>query len=432
METLRFLFTTSFYPPYHLGGDANHVKYLASELASRGHEVHVLHSLDAYRVKRRGNPKPLHTDGVITHPIETHLSFSAYAAYLVGGSPPVERRFSALVNEINPDVVHHHNISLLGYNILAKRSNYLNLYTAHDYWLICPQNNLLHRGTRICQGENCMLCPIWFRRPPQLWRYTNAFKRAVQSIDILVAVSDYQKKRISKSLGIESVALPNFVPKPPGKIGTSAFSNFFLFGGLLEGYRGILDLIEVYVKMQEETKANLVIMGNGSLKEKLRAIVKANELEGRVSLLGWVSDDFRYRLLRDANALIISSIWPETSSLIAMESMSVGTPVIASNQGALPEIVGKLDNRLIYNSPDELRQIVLAFDKRAYSRKSTKTVYEKFFSPAVYLERYLTLIESERDRRTVCMGIPTGQKWPLRSPIGLKEGRGWRVSTKNR
>ena len=53
METLKILFPTSFYPPYHLGGDATHVKYLAEELAKKGHEVHVLYSLDAYQIKRK-------------------------------------------------------------------------------------------------------------------------------------------------------------------------------------------------------------------------------------------------------------------------------------------------------------------------------------------------------------------------------------------
>ena len=39
METLKFVMTAAFYPPYHLGGDANHVRYLAEALAAQGHEV---------------------------------------------------------------------------------------------------------------------------------------------------------------------------------------------------------------------------------------------------------------------------------------------------------------------------------------------------------------------------------------------------------
>ena len=41
METERIVMTSTFYPPYHLGGDAMHVKYLADELTRLGHEVHV-------------------------------------------------------------------------------------------------------------------------------------------------------------------------------------------------------------------------------------------------------------------------------------------------------------------------------------------------------------------------------------------------------
>jgi hypothetical protein len=43
MESLRFLLTSSFYPPYHIGGADIHVCYPAQELVKRGHEVHVMH-----------------------------------------------------------------------------------------------------------------------------------------------------------------------------------------------------------------------------------------------------------------------------------------------------------------------------------------------------------------------------------------------------
>ena len=71
METLRFLLVSTFYPPYHLGGDAVHVQYLAEALAAQGHEVHIEHSPAAYRVKRRGT-RPVIAgphDRVHVHPL---------------------------------------------------------------------------------------------------------------------------------------------------------------------------------------------------------------------------------------------------------------------------------------------------------------------------------------------------------------------------
>ena len=51
METFTFLMTSTFYPAYGIGGDALHVKWLSEQLGRAGHEVHVLYSEDAHRIK---------------------------------------------------------------------------------------------------------------------------------------------------------------------------------------------------------------------------------------------------------------------------------------------------------------------------------------------------------------------------------------------
>jgi glycosyltransferase involved in cell wall biosynthesis len=48
---LRFCMITSFYPPYNYGGDGIYVHGLSNALAERGHQVHVIHCLDAYRTR---------------------------------------------------------------------------------------------------------------------------------------------------------------------------------------------------------------------------------------------------------------------------------------------------------------------------------------------------------------------------------------------
>lgn len=401
METLKFLFTTTFYPPYHIGGDAVHVKYLAEELARRGHEVHVLHSLDAYRIKRKNLPKKVETDGVYTHVIDTRFSLSPYAVYLLGDSSVILRKFQELIREIKPDIVHHHNISLLGYSLLKKQGNYLNLYTAHDYWLICQQNNLMRTRTEICDGNGfCALCALRRRRPPQLWRYSKGFKTAVNDVDLLISPSNYLREKILKSFNVKAVTIPNFAPEPPRDIKPSGFSNFFLYAGVLEEYKGVLNLIKAYEDISEEVEAKLIIVGDGSLKTKIEEDVKKNEMKDKILVLGFVNRNKLYSLLKDANALIIPSIWPENNPLIAVEALSVGTPIIASNKGGLPEIVGEIDKNLIYRFLDELKNVLLNFNKNKYPRCKIKAIYEKHYSPQSYIERYFSLIPYQTSRLT--------------------------------
>ena len=54
---------------------------------------------------------------------------------------------------------------------------------------------------------------------------------------------------------------------------------------------------------------------------------------------GWIDDEEKLSLLNECQALIIASLW-EGFGLPALEAMACATPVIASDRGALPEIVG--------------------------------------------------------------------------------------------
>jgi glycosyltransferase involved in cell wall biosynthesis len=391
-ETLKFIFTSSFYPPYHLGGDANHVRYLAEELVNRGHEVHVLHSLDAYKVKRKGTPVPSDSHGVITHPIETRFSRSAYEAYLFGNSRPVNEKFRDLVREVAPDVVHHHNISLLGYNILQKIGDYPNFYSAHDYWLVCPRSNLLKNGKEICTKPSCTKCGLYYRKPPQLWRRQGSFEEAIGGLDILIASSNYAKEMFAERLAVKQVVIPNFVPIPPHQIESSGFSNFFLFVGMLERHKGAPQLIEAFKAIKKRKDAKLIIVGSGSLESAIGRQIQESGLQDRILLFKWMELDSIYRLLKDSTALVIPSIWPENCPLIALQAFSVGTPVIGSKTGGLQEVVEKLNPHLLYESNAELVEILDSFG--SCPPDSVKQVYEKYYSPRVFMNKYFELVNS--------------------------------------
>src|SRR2546430_12299608 len=105
METLKFVMTAAFYPPYHLGGDANHVRYLAEALVAQGHEVHVEYSPAALALKRgRPDTHDGGDGGVIRHP-NTGLTgrFQPPSASLFSAPPNARRHRHGLFSRMSPE-----------------------------------------------------------------------------------------------------------------------------------------------------------------------------------------------------------------------------------------------------------------------------------------------------------------------------------------
>ena len=111
---------------------------------------------------------------------------------------------------------------------------------------------------------------------------------------------------------------------------------------------------------------------------------------------GPVNMEEKANLLSHARCLLVPSLAPETSSLVAMEAISSGTPVIAFRAGALPEIVEDGRTGFVVDSEEEMEAAVLKVQQisGAVCRQSAEARFSAARMVADYLELYQHLLST--------------------------------------
>ena len=397
--------TTTFYPPYHIGGDAIHVYHLSNELARLGHEVHVIHSIDSYHWQRKG--KPIHKypnhENVTVHSISSPIGkISPLISYIFGSPFPVTRKIQNVINEVKPDILHHHNIAGLGPFILNNKASKV-LYTAHDYWLICPMNGLMRYDRTYCKSSNhCKLCTLKSGRPVQLWRCGGKINKYIKNVDTIITPSNFMKDKLQEfGLRGNFITIPNFVPEPPKADRQLYEFPYFVFVGVLEEHKGILNLIYAFQKAKDEVDSKLLIIGSGSLAGKINDFIIKNECTDRIIMLGRIDDFFTLaNIYANALAVIIPSVCAENCPMVAMEALANGTPIITSNEGGLPEIINNIGfGSSMLLQTNSIENLSLAIQKASsMSQVSNSTSierksFEMNYSVEAYMEKYEILIK---------------------------------------
>ncbi len=80
------------------------------------------------------------------------------------GRPVVHGARIARILSEDFDVIHYHNISLVGGPGIMVHGSGLKIYTAHEHWLVCPTHILWRHQREICTGKECLRCAMHYRR----------------------------------------------------------------------------------------------------------------------------------------------------------------------------------------------------------------------------------------------------------------------------
>lgn len=394
---LRFCFPTTFYPPYSFGGDAIAVQRLARALVRRGHEVAVIHDLDAFAAASGGArvASPAAADGVEVISLRSRAGRVSPLLAQQTGYPLVHGRALRTIFEKGKfDVVNFHNASLIGGpGVFGLARGSTRVYTAHEHWLICPTHVLWRHRRELCPARECFRCQLINNRPPQLWRHGGRLNRSFDEIDLFIAMSSFSaRKHAEFGFPREMSVLPPFCEAPALTDDSPSPHDrpYFFFAGRLEEIKGLQRVIP---QMPSIPEADLLVAGQGSCREEFEAMSGP-----QVRFLGALGSADLDRHYRHAVATITPSITYETFGLTLIESFARGTPVVATRLGPFPEIMERSGGGLLFETDEELVSALksLVTDPALRSRlgASAREGYEAFWSEDVIVPAYLDLVTS--------------------------------------
>jgi glycosyltransferase involved in cell wall biosynthesis len=397
---------TTFYPPFSFGGDGVFVRRLAHVLARRGHTVDVIHDVDAYRVGGGRETEPLpEPAGVVTHALRSRSSLLSTLATHQLGRPVVHGNRIQRILAQGFDVLHYHNISLVGGPRILGYGTGIKLYTAHEHWLVCENHILWRHNREPCPGRQCIRCVLRAKRPSQPWRASSLLAREARHVDEFLALSAFSaEKHREFGFPVPMRVLPSFLPDDETDDDGASRSSvprsgppYFLCVGRLEAIKGLQDVIPLF---DANLPAELWIAGSGTYEASLRKLAAGRP---SVRFLGRQTPLQLRSLYKNAVALVAPSLCYEVFPMVVLEAFREGTPVVARRLGAYPEILEQARAGLLFDGTEGLRGALLRLlAEPALGAKlgaAGAAALRANWSESVFLSRYFSIIHEVAERR---------------------------------
>lgn len=296
-----------------------------------------------------------------------------------------------------PDVVHLHNTHFgASPSVIhaAKREGVPVVMTLHNYRLLCPSGTLFFRGRLFLHSlhqrfpwaavrrgvyKNSPLLTLWLACSAKCHQWLGSW----QKIDRLIALSATAKNMFLQSGVIKREG--QLVIKPNFSVQANQLfperGGHFLFAGRLCEEKGIRLLLQVF----SSSVYRLKIAGDGPLKEEVLACCN---LHSNIEYLGALKKGEVSREMSCCTALVFPSLWLEGMPMTIIESFACGTPVIASDLGAMKDMITPGHNGLLFDagSTSDLQEILQAwskldvFERQAFYRNAQQT-YRQQYTP---------------------------------------------------
>lgn len=330
----------------HCGGQGIYIRHLSRELVNLGHSVEVfsgqpypeldagveltkLPSLDLYR-----EPDPFRLPKL--KEFRDRIDVEEFATMCAAGFPEPKtfslravRELSGRVDEF--DIVHDNQV--LGYGMLEIEKLGLPLLTTLHHPISYD------RRIDIAATKN-----PWRKFTLTRWYgFVKMQARVARQARKILTPSETSKRDIAKDfgvdpermqvilLGVDDAFVPPTKPRVPGRIMAMASADAPM--------KGIATLLEAFAKLRTERDLELLLVTKPKEGGRTEKLIDKLSINDSVRFVHGISDAELVELMGSAELACVPSLY-EGFSLPTAELMACATPLVVSDAGAIPEVVG--------------------------------------------------------------------------------------------
>jgi glycosyltransferase involved in cell wall biosynthesis len=419
---MRILIISSGLKPERFGGLPSHVEDLLKALVEAGQEVAYLNT---GAKSRWPFTRAWKREGLLC-PAWNLSSKLSYAQYWTGSFDPqsqitvsraYRRAFLTLIDRFKPDLVHVHELT--GFPVALfqdlRHRTIRTIFSAHDFYVLCPTVKLFRPDHSFCDRTteqlDCHACSVDARRELLVqWEYANdqwlsnwvrarnlgrrlirlierfsrkpaltqlyigrrqQFEQIFREVDVVLSTSRAQQRifeertagwhirflQLTRSTVRSDCPNPRLDSRSPGKL-------VFVALNIVNPAKGLSLLEQAFGALHKDNPGI-----------ELHLYGTAEGSTPGIRYFGPYDDHQLDEIIAQADFGLLPSLWPEAFGYVGPEMLSRGLPVLATNQGAMPDYVIHGVNGMLFD-PEEPNALENCVRELAKSEPLRRTLWQ--------------------------------------------------------
>ncbi len=372
------------------GGTELYLLSVMNLLEKQGHEQSVVYSDHSDKTLKTFHRRTFHLPEVGTELRRPHLP-----------------AFRKILKDENPDIIYLHNV----YN-----TSCIELCTSlkptvryiHDpslccfiHWKLFPprfQELCTERLGISCFTRRCLPLSVH-----SLYRFVTRKKelRLHHNLAAFIVASEYMKNLLLQNGFSEEriEVIPYFVNTPPLLKETAPAGNkkvSILYAGLMHRVKGVDLLLRALAHVKEDFHATFA--GTGPHLKDFRSLAKRLKIADKVRFSGWVSNEELMHCYKEADIVVVPSLWVEAFCIVGIEAMSAGRAVVAFNTGGISDWLKHEQNGLLVPRGDinalssALERLIENPELRDTMGRQGRKRYEENYTSEQHITKLLHLL----------------------------------------